>query len=174
MTEVNIDMDLAVVSIITLKVLVAFKLHSFWNIINNVLCWWYAALWHILVFVILASSVVWNLRNSSCILLGNSKCMCYSLWPIPLIIFLVLFTIGKMRNWSLTSALFNTIILILSSTAIELLYGIILLESPYVLCLFIFTYVSCWHTWCWPTLFIYIVWGSTVDTVFVWKTRWDL
>ena len=162
-------MHLTLITRITLQIL-TIMLQSLRNIIDDVFSWWYTTLAHILTLIILATSVLWNLRNTSAISLRNLKSMRCSLWSISLITFMILLTWMNMWNWSLTSALLDA--LILRCAAVELLDRCVLLKGSYVLGLPVLASIGWRDTWCWSPLVHWSILSWSTHTILVRKTTW--
>ena len=163
-------MYLTLISIITLQVFSFVLVHTFWNIVDNILIGWYAAFIHILTLIVLVSSIVWNLRNSSAISLRNLKSVGGPLWPISLIGFMILMTRMNLRNRPLTATLFNS--LIFGCTTIELLDRGVLLESPYILSLPVLGRIGWSDSGCGSTFVDWNILRCSIQAVLVGETRW--
>ena len=148
-TKIDIDMDLTFISLFTLKVLIGILFQSFWNVVNNVFCWWNAAFGHILVFVVLA--VMRGLRDSSRVLFGH--CLIWSLWDTSMIALLVLVMLIDIRDWPLAPALFDTLVIFWGATVVELLDRVVLLKGSYILSMLVLGRFVCGgYTWSWSAL----------------------
>lgn len=163
MAEINIYIDLTFITFITLKILVGVLFHSFWNVIYDVFRWWNAALWYVLIFVVLA--VMGHLGSSSCILL------CHGVGPLWDFSLLVLILLINIWNRSLAPALLDALV-VFWCAAIELLDWVVLLEGSNVLSL-LAGFVCSWDAGSWPHFVCQVVRWSCIYAVFIREARWD-